>query len=382
MTPAALRGLAEGAALASYRFRLAADKNGSAPKLRRVTVGSSLADDVVDATLAEAAAITDAVVLARDLTNTPSAQKSPRWFAERVAAAATRRPGISLKVFEHSDLEQGGFGGILAVGSGSPRPPVLIELTWRPPTRRGTPKPAHVVIAGKGITFDTGGISIKSLDAMSLMRKDMAGAAVACATVMAAADLGLPVRVTALAPLAETLISGGAYRPGDVVRQYGGITTEVHNTDAEGRVVLADALAYAIRRLSPDTIIDLATLTGAARIALGKKTAAVFGDNDELVAALVQAGRNVGEAMWRLPLAEDYAGAVAGDVADLNNSPAGGAGSITAALFLREFVGHARDRWAHIDMSAPSWSDSADGLLGKGATGWGVRTMVRWLSSY
>jgi leucyl aminopeptidase len=167
-----------------------------------------------------------------------------------------------------------------------------------------------------------------------------------------------------------------------VVRHYGGITTEVHNTDAEGRVVLADALAYAIRRLSPDTVIDLATLTGAARVALGKKTAAVFGHNDELVAALVQAGRDVGEAMWRLPLAEDYVGAVAGEVADLTNSPVGGAGAITAALFLREFVGKARDRWAHIDMSAPSWSDSTDGLLGKGATGWGVRTMVRWLSSY
>jgi leucyl aminopeptidase len=156
----------------------------------------------------------------------------------------------------------------------------------------------------------------------------------------------------------------------------------VQNTDAEGRLVLADALAYAVRRLSPDVVIDLATLTGAARVALGRRTAAVFAGDDDLAKALISAAAEAGESMWRLPLAEDYAGAIAGDATDLNNAPPGGAGAITAALFLREFVGDARQRWAHIDMSAPSWSESADGLLAKGATGWGVRSLLRWLATF
>ncbi len=376
----AIRGLAEGARLASYRFRLAPDNDGT-PKLRRVTIGANLPAATVNVVLDEVSAVTEAVVLARDLTNAPSAQKSPKWFADRVAAAATRRLGVTLKTVESGGLTQGGFGGILAVGSGSPRPPLLVELSWRPRAPRGGARPTHVVLIGKGITFDTGGISIKPLESMSLMRKDMAGAAAVCATVLAAADLDLPVRVTALAPLADNLVSGASYRPGDVIRHFGGTTTEVQNTDAEGRLVVADALAYAGRRLSPDVIVDLATLTGAARVALGKRTAALFTHNDDLAKALLDAGDHVGEGMWRLPLVEDYAGSLASDVADRTNSPGGGAGSISAALFLREFVGGARERWAHIDMSAPSWSDSADGLFAKGATGWGVRALVRWLTT-
>jgi leucyl aminopeptidase len=379
---ASVAGLAEGAALASYRFRLASDPADKAPKLRRLTLAGGPSEAETQAALARAVAVTDAVVLARDLTNAPSAQKSPAWFAEQVAAAATRRPGVTLKVLDRAELAAGGFGGILAVGSGSPRPPVLVELSWKPRLPRGAPKPVHIVLAGKGITFDTGGISMKPLDSMALMRKDMAGAASVCATTLAAADLGLPVRVTALAPLAENLVSGASYRPGDVVRHFGGVTTEVQNTDAEGRLVLADALSYAVRRLSPYAVVDMATLTGAARVALGRRTAAVFSGDDELARALIGAGAAAGEQMWRLPLAEEYAGGIVGDVADLTNAPVGGAGAITAALFLREFVGDARSRWAHIDMSAPSWSETADGLLAKGATGWGVRALVRWLSTF
>jgi leucyl aminopeptidase len=379
-TAEALAGLVEGAMLASYRFRLTSEAGRSAPKLRRVTIQCEVAQGAAEEAFARAIALTDAVALARDLTNTPNAQKSPKWFAERVAAAATRRNGVRLKILERAELEQGGFNGILAVGSGSPRAPRLVELAWRPPVPRGGPKPVHVVLVGKGITFDTGGISLKPLDGMKLMRKDMAGAAAVCAIVLAAADLQLPVRVTALAPLAENLVSGAAYRPGDVIRHYGGLTSEVHNTDAEGRLVLADALAYAVRRLSPDVVVDLATLTGAANVALGKRTAALFSHNDELAAALTRAGIASGENMWRMPIAEDYASALSSDVADVINAPVGGAGAITATLFLREFVGPARDRWAHIDMSAPSWSDSNDGPLSKGATGWGVRAVVRWLS--
>jgi leucyl aminopeptidase len=215
---------------------------------------------------------------------------------------------------------------------------------------------------------------------MKLMRKDMGGAAAVCGAVLGAADLGLPVRVTALAPMAENLISGAAMRPGDVVRHYGGLTTEVQNTDAEGRVVLGDALAYAVRRLRPDLIVDLATLTGASNVALGKRTAALFTHDDELAAALAGAGAEVGEPMWRLPLAEEYLSGITGGIADLNNN-APGPGALMAALFLREFTGAMRDRWAHIDMSAPAWSDRPDGPLVKGATGWGVRMLLRWLGT-
>jgi leucyl aminopeptidase len=212
------------------------------------------------------------------------------------------------------------------------------------------------------------------------MRKDMGGAATAIAATLAAAELNLKVRITTLAPLAENMLSGGAWRSGDVVRHYGGLTSEVHSTDAEGRVVLADAMAYAVAHLEPDLLIDLATLTGASRVALGKKTAALFTDSPELLKSLTAAASEAGERVWQLPLADDYVKDVAAEIADLNNA-AGNPGAITAALYLREFAGPLRDRWAHIDMSAPSWSGDVDGELAKGATGWGVRTLVRWLAA-
>jgi len=252
-----------------------------------------------------------------------------------------------------------------------------VQLSWRP---RGAS--AHIVLVGKGITFDTGGISLKPLAGMQLMRKDMAGAAAVCAAVLGAADLNLRVRVTALAPLAENMVSGSAVRPGDVVRHYGGLTTEVQNTDAEGRVVLGDALAYAARRLKPDLLVSLATLTGASRVALGKRTAALFTHHDGLARALRQAGAEVDEPMWRMPLAEEYGFLLASEVADLCNAPTTGeAGAVAAALYLREFTGAVRDRWAHIDMSAPSWADKSDGPLVRGATGWGVRMLLHWLGT-
>jgi leucyl aminopeptidase len=373
VTPAA--ALAEGAWLASYRFRLVAENDDSA-KLRRLTIAT--ADiEAAQTALTQARIVVDAVVLARDLTNTPSLQKSPKWLAERVSNAAARRSGVAVKVLGEAELVGQGFGGILAVGGGSARPPRFLQLSWRP---RGATR--HVVLVGKGITFDSGGISIKPVEGMKLMRKDMGGAATVVATLLGAADLGLRVRVTALAPLAENMISGSAVRPGDVVRHYGGLTTEVQNTDAEGRVVLGDALAYAARRLKPDVLVDVATLTGASHVALGKRTAALFTQDDELAAALAAAGEQVDERMWRLPLAEEYVPMLASDVADLTNAPAPGqAGAVMAALYLREFTGTARPHWAHIDMSAPAWSDGHDGPLVKGATGWGVRALLRWLAT-
>ena len=380
-SPEAIRGLGEGMWLAAYQFRLAAGDPDRLPKLRRVNLalpperGETLLD-LLSVSLGRARCVAEATILARDLTNTPSDRKSPAWFARQVEKAASGIANLSVSVREPKDLAAEGFDAILAVGGGSSRGPRLVELSWRP---RGARQ--HVVLIGKGITFDTGGICIKTTSGMKLMRKDAAGAAAVIGATLGAVAMGLPVRLTALAPLAENALGADAYRPGDVICHYGGMTSEVINTDAEGRLVLADAMAYAVRRLRPDVLVDLATLTGAQGVALGKRTAAMYSDNDTLAGALTAAAEAAGENLWRMPLAEVYLEELRSDIADLVNSTDIGAGSLMAALYLREFTGSLRPRWAHIDMSSPAWADSADGELAKGATGWGVRTLLRWLES-
>jgi leucyl aminopeptidase len=369
---AEVAALCEGLWLASYRYGKRSDDG---PRLRTVLLAGDAAGGSAGADRDRARTIAEATMLARDLTNTPGQEKSPDWFVKRVTKAARELDRLEVTVRGKAELVAEGFGGIVAVSGGSPRPPRLLQLSYRP--RRAS---RHVVLIGKGITFDTGGISLKPLDAMRLMRKDMGGAAAVCGAALAVAGLRLGVRVTALAPLAENMVSGSAMRPGDVIRHYGGLTSEVQNTDAEGRLVLADALAYAVERLAPDVIVDLATLTGASHVALGKRTAALFTQNDELAAGLTEAASAAGERMWRMPLADEYVPLLASDVADLTNAPgAGMAGAVTAALYLREFLGDRVANWAHIDMSAPSWIETNEGELVKGATGWGVRTLVRWL---
>ncbi|GAA2699224.1 leucyl aminopeptidase family protein [Micromonospora olivasterospora] len=370
---ASVRGLVEGLLLASYRFRLRA--HDEAPALAGVDIVVS--DPAAYGEVVEAAEVTARMTrLARDLTNTPSSVKNPQWFAEQVEAAVVGQPDLHLRVRQPDELVAEGFGGILAVGGGSASGPRLVELDWRSAGAR-----THVVLVGKGITFDTGGISIKPVPAMKLMRKDMAGAAAVVAATLGAAALRLPVRVTALAPLAENMVSGSAFRPGDVVRHYGGLTSETTNSDAEGRLVLADALAYAVAELKPDLLLDLATLTGANAIALGSRTGALYSENDELAADVLAAIDAAGEAAWRMPLPADYVEYLGSDIADLYSAPAQGAGSVTAALFLREFTGDLRQRWLHVDMSAPSWAERDHGELTKGATGWGVRGLLRWLAT-
>ena len=367
----ALRGLAEGLWLAGYRYR-----DGVKPP-RAAEVQLIVADPAAyEEGLAQAQATATAAWLARDLTNAPSSLKNPAWFAEQVVAEAARRPGLTVTVREPDQLAQEGFGGILAVGGGSATPPRLVELSWHP---AGATR--HVVLVGKGITFDSGGISIKPRDSMKLMRKDMGGAAAVIAATLGAADLELPVRVTALAPLAENAVSGSAYRPGDIITHYDGTTSESTNSDAEGRLVLADALGYAVAELAPDVVLDLATLTGANSVALGKRLAALFSHDDELAAALTEAGEQTGERMWRLPLPDDYVGYLDSDVADRHSSPAQGAGAVVAALYLQEFLGDKVTNWAHLDMSAPSWADATADDQVKGATGWGARMLLRYLSA-
>ncbi|PWR11732.1 peptidase M17 [Micromonospora acroterricola] len=370
---AVVRGLTEGLLLASYRFRLTEAGDRAALDAVDLLLTDPAAHEATIATARTTAAMTR---LARDLTNTPSSVKNPQWFADQVASAATDLPDLRLRVRGPDELAAEGFGGILAVGGGSASGPRLVELDWHPADAR-----THVVLIGKGITFDTGGISIKPVPAMKLMRKDMAGAAAVVAATLGAATLRLPVRVTTLAPLAENMVSGSAFRPGDVVRHYGGTTSETTNSDAEGRLVLADALAYAVRQLEPDLLVDLATLTGANAVALGKRTAALYSENDQLAADVLAATEAAGESAWRMPLHTDYVEYLGSEIADLYSAPAQGAGSVLAALYLREFTGDLRDRWLHLDMSAPSWADSDQAEVSRGATGWGVRSLLRWLAS-
>ena len=325
-----------------------------------------------------AGVIAAAVSLARDLVNTPSDVKTPAWLADQAVAAAGRS-ALAVRVRDEAELAAEGFGGLLAVGSGSVHPPRLIELSYQPEGARD-----HVVLIGKGITFDSGGLSLKPNEAMKAMKTDMAGGAAVIGVLSALAALAVPVRVTGLIGAAENLPSGSAMRPGDVITSYGGRTVEVLNTDAEGRLVLADLLGYAAT-LDPGTTVDLATLTGAVRVALGGQIGALYASADDLAADLTAAGRAVGERLWRMPLPEDYGTALTSVTADLAHVPSamngarnGQAGSIVAALFLREFTGGRR--WAHLDIAGPSRSGSDDGELTKGGTGFGTRLLLRWLA--
>ncbi|MDY7085555.1 MAG: leucyl aminopeptidase family protein [Actinomycetota bacterium] len=366
-TADSVRGAAEGLWLGGYRYRDGREEPRTA-EVALVTSGS----EAYGESLGLAHAVARGTWLARDLTNTPPSLKNPHWVAEEISGAAAKRPGLSVRVRSGDELAR--FGGLRAVGGGSRFRPCLVEMVWAP---QGAT--THVVLVGKGITFDSGGISIKTREGMKLMKIDMAGAAAVAAATLAAADLGLGVRITTLLPLAENAVSGSAYRPGDVITHYDGTTSESTNSDAEGRLVLADALAYAAAELDPDVVIDLATLTGAAKVALGASTAALYGDSDELTEALLAAGEKAGEPMWRMPLHGDYRELLRSDVADRHSSPAHGGG--LSALFLRDFTGAYADRWAHVDMAATAWTETSERELTRGATGWGVRTLVRYLGT-
>ena len=360
-----------GLALGGYKFKVTGDTPAARTKSVLLVTSSAVADAV-----AESVTLAAATALTRDLANTPSNVKDPAWLAGTAARIAAGVTGLTAEVRDEAWLAEQGFGGVLAVGGGSSRPPRFLELTWRP---RGSSKAPHLVFVGKGITFDTGGISIKPADGMHLMRTDMAGGAAVIAALIAVAALKLPLRVTGLVPCAENHVSGAAYRPGDVVRHYGGKTTEVANTDAEGRMVLADAMTWAVRKHSPDVLVDVATLTGAMKISLGLRTGGLFATSDELAAQLITAGEQVGEAHWRMPLLADHADSVRSEIADVKQAP-GGPGAIAAALFLREFSGSLP--WAHLDIAGPARSETTYDEVVPGATGFAARTLVRFAQNY
>ena len=368
---AAAAAIAEGVLLGAYRF----SSYRSQPRpheLERVILHAGGEVEAARAGVAFGQVSASGTILARDLVNTPPQDKRPPQLAERVAAEF-EGTGVGVRILDEQALADGGYGGLLGVGQGSTAPPRLIELTWAPEEAT-----RHVALVGKGITFDTGGISLKPSTAMETMKLDMAGAAAVAATVRAAAALQLPVKVTGLLACAENMPSGTATRVSDVLTIYGGTTVEVINTDAEGRLVLADALVHA-SELEPDAIIDVATLTGAAAVALGDRIGALMADDDALAEALLEAGRTAGEGFWRLPLAtEEYGEELKGDIADLKNAGWKGAGTVRAGLFLHEFVGEGIP-WAHLDIASVSWTDTARGYLAKGGTGVPVRMLLTWL---
>lgn len=369
-----LRAVVEGYLLASYRIPTAAQAGPGDKPAGELVLLDREGTEAQDALRAATTAAT-ATWLVRDLANTPSSTKDPAWVADRARRLATKA-GLDVQVLGPRELAAHGFGGILAVGAGSASTPRLVVVSYAPADAQ-----RHVVVVGKGITYDTGGLSIKPREAMVPMKTDMAGAAVALATVLAAAETGLPQRVTAVLPLAENHVGAASYRPGDVLRVFGGTTVEIANTDAEGRLVLADALAYADAELDPDVLIDVATLTGAATLALGRGHAALYGTDPATIDALVAAGDTTGERVWHMPLVAEYAEAVRSDVADLRHVAADrhiGAGSITAALFLQRFVG--TRTWAHLDIAGTGRATADSHEVTEGATGYGARLLLQYLT--
>jgi leucyl aminopeptidase len=370
---AVLRAVAEGALLGAYRF----DAYRSRPRPRRLArvvltdvAGTTGADPVARARVAA-----EATAWVRDLVNTPPAEKRPVALADRVAEGVAGT-GIVVRVLDEVALREGGYGGLLGVGAGSSVPPRLVELRWAPAGAR-----RHVALVGKGITFDSGGYSLKPTAGMETMKMDMAGAATAAAVVRAAAVLQLPIAVTAVLALAENLVSGDAQRVSDVLRLRDGTTVEVMNTDAEGRLVLGDGIAHAAE-LGPEVIVDIATLTGAIVVSLGDLIGGLFANDDALAAELVAAGTAAGEPLWRLPLGVDeYGSRLEGMVADVRNvTTAKDPGSIIGALFLHRVV-PAGVRWAHLDIAGTAWRSEPGPYHAKGGTGTPVRTLLAWLEA-
>ncbi|MGW3647390.1 leucyl aminopeptidase [Streptomyces sp. NPDC000878] len=370
--------IGEGALLGAYAFdaykeigRNGKDaKNGKGPLAEIALLGGKPRDAAYKAAVARATAVSEELNRARDLINTPPNDLNPEAFAA-VAQAAAEEHGIGVQVLDVQALEEGGYGGILGVGAGSAAGPRLVKLTY---THEAASK--HLAFVGKGITYDSGGISLKPAGHNETMKCDMSGAAAVFAAVVAAARLGLAVNVTGWLALAENMPSGSATRPGDVLRMYSGKTVEVLNTDAEGRLVLADAL-WAASAEKPDAIVDVATLTGAMMLALGNRTYGIMANDDAFRSAVHEAAEEVGEAAWPMPLPDHLKKGMESPTADIANMGERYGGGLVAGLFLREFVGEGIT-WAHLDIAGPAFNEGGPfGYTPKGGTGTAVRTLVR-----
>ncbi len=363
--------------LAQYGWNLKTPSKESKKPRVSILFAQKYKDDVERASV-----ISDAVWNARDLIHTPSNIKDPAWMASQAKLWVAQAKSSALSVNVKSGRALSKFGGLLAVGNSAPKPgPRMIEVRYAPLGSKSWP---HVVLVGKGITFDTGGISLKRpYDTMVAMKSDMAGAAAILAATVAMAELKPKVRVTALLMCAENLVSGTAQRPSDVITHFGGTTVEVLDTDAEGRLVLADGLAYADLELDPDFLVDVATLTGAASLGLGKQYAAMYSRDEKLSKKLSAIGEQIGDRVWPMPLIDDYQSGLESAIADYTHIADKGnfsAGSVTAALFLEKFVG--KRNWVHLDIAGPARSEADAGEFVKGGTGFSTRLLIEWLTSF
>jgi leucyl aminopeptidase len=327
----------------------------------------------IETRIARSAALCNGVTLARDLVSHPGNVATTAYLAD-AAREIAKRHKLACTVLELSDLEKLRMNALIAVGKGSVEPPRLIELVYRGAGDKDRP----VVLVGKGITFDSGGISIKPGAGMEEMKTDMAGGAAVLGALDACAALKLPINVVGIIPTAENMPDGKAYKPGDVVTSMSGLTIEITNTDAEGRLILCDALNYA-QKHKPAAMIDLATLTGACVVALGHETSGMMGNDQRLIAALKKAGDECGDRVWELPLWDGYGDAMKSDIADLKNAGSRDGGSITAGWFLKQFVG--TTRWVHLDIAGTAWSEKPRPYAPKGATGVGVRLLIEYLKN-
>jgi len=316
--------------------------------------------------------IADAVCYARDLVSTPGNELTPTDLSNKAREIAMKRRRIKVKVLDVGDMKELGMNALLGVSRGSHEPAKFIILKYSGGSKTDPP----LALVGKGLTFDSGGISIKPSEKMDEMKSDMAGGAAVMGTIRAAADLGLPVNLVGLIPATENLPGGGAYKPGDILKSLSGKTIEVINTDAEGRIILADALTYA-GRFKPAAIIDLATLTGACIVALGEHVIGMMGNDDKMKERIRQAGEKTGERVWELPLWEEYQELIKSDVADYKNAGGRPAGTITAAVFLSKFVD--KYPWVHLDIAGPAWQSKESPYIPKGASGVGVRLLIELL---
>jgi leucyl aminopeptidase len=369
-----VRAVAEGWLLGGYTFTAFKSAPAPTPDAQVTLLTDAARSKDAQAALETAQVVAAAVARTRDWVNTPPGDLTPPLFADAAAAAAKQvGRAVKVQVLDERELRDGGFGGIVAVGQGSDNPPRLVRLTYKP---RGAK--THLALVGKGITFDSGGLWLKPGASMATMKSDMGGAAAVIAATLAIAELGLPIAVTAYAPMAENMVSGTAQRPGDVVTMYGGKTVEVLNTDAEGRLVLGDALVLASEQ-QPDLVVDVATLTGACEQALGDRVAGVMANDDDLAQRTIAAGDRAGEALWQLPISEEMPVKVRtySKVADLmqhNVDRFGGA--LYAAAFLQEFVGDGLP-WAHLDIAGPSFNTGGPyGHVPTGGTGAATATLV------
>ena len=402
----ALQALSEGLLLGSYRFDLykraevvpdsrypvvLVATDGREGVASGQTVGYGAERDVqgvgqsADSGVEKGIIFAKYTAFARDLSNTPSRDMTPEIFCEQVGAMAVHvdsdtHARLETEIWDEVRIADEHLGGLIGVSSGSVHPPRLLKMIYDPGDHSATGvqgAPPHIVLVGKGVTFDSGGLSLKQADSMATMKTDMSGAAIVCATLLACAEYGVRSKVTAIAPLTENMPGEDAIAPGDVLTMRNGSTVEVLNTDAEGRLILSDALSLATE-LSPDTIIDVATLTGACVVALGKGVAGVFTNRDDLFEGLNNAASIAGEPVWRLPLIDKYRDHIDSEIADMKNiGKPGQAGAIVAALMLERFVNDMP--WAHLDIAGPARSDEYSGYVQKGATAFGVRLLSEYI---